>query len=321
MKENNFDNLFNEDKIKKAVRFGMFKAILMMAVIALIIAIIVFVALNSISIKVTEKMSNDNYAYWEDFVKLTVPNGYISSTNDILGFFGGKSTLTISKQVGNRAVKLEDRNVSFSYLPQILQSRGFNRSMGKPAYVGGWSIGQWENGYSRMIFFHPEIAYKEYKNDLGELDNITNEKIIEMGISFDKPYKIDEIQTIFPNINKSWFWIDIDKKDMMDKLKEQAKTYDAKAAYINEYETVGISANFRLNNAETKYTEFLELLNRSKDNRYNRIYKDLESKEYKSASQVPFLGMVVYGTRDDLKKFIGNPHVKASSFGVITSRY
>ncbi|WP_291561051.1 MULTISPECIES: hypothetical protein [unclassified Clostridium] len=41
-----------------------------------------------------------------------------------------------------------------------------------------------------MMFFHTNVDYKEYKNDLAELDKIPDDKLIEIGISFDKPYPI-----------------------------------------------------------------------------------------------------------------------------------
>jgi hypothetical protein len=269
--------------------------------------------------EVTQEMSNKAYRFQEDIISLTVPNGYISKTFDTFGFFSGKSTYTISKQIGNRIVKLEDRQIGFGYFPQFVLSRG----MGKGGYPGEWQVSQWENGYSKMIFFHPQIKYKEYKNDFSELDNISADKIIEVGISFDRPYKIYEMSNILPGISKSWYWIDIDKKDMFDILKKEAKEYDPKACYINEFETVGfnVHATKEFDNTDNKYTKFLELLERSKENKYNRIYKGLMSKGYSNASEVPALGVIVYGTRDELKELIGNPHIKATSFGVIISRY
>lgn len=319
MDENKFDKIFSDENLKKAIREVKLKSTIRTIIISLVVALAVFIILTKVNVRVTQEMSERNYGFQEDFIKLTVPNGYISKSFDTFGFFNGRSTYTISKQVGNRTVKLEDRDINYGYFPQLTLSRG----RGGVVYAGEWSISQWENGYSKMIFFHPEISYKEYKNDLNELDNISADKIIEIGISFDKPYNLNEMNKVLPNINKSWYWIDIDNKDMIDLLKKQAKEYDSRSSFINEFETVGFSVNQRneFDDTDSKYTEFLELLKRSNDNKYNRIYKHLISEGYSNASNAPAIGAIVYGTKDDLKKLIGNPHIKASSFGVIINRY
>jgi hypothetical protein len=45
------------------------------------------------------------------------------------------------------------------------------------------------------------------------------------------------------------------------------------------------------------------------------------TKGYKEYNNAPILGAIVYGTKSELKSLIGNPKIKASSFGVITSKY
>ena len=45
------------------------------------------------------------------------------------------------------------------------------------------------------------------------------------------------------------------------------------------------------------------------------------AKGYKNYYDVPVLGAIVYGTKSELKVLIGNPAIKASSFGIIISKY
>ena len=42
---------------------------------------------------------------------------------------------------------------------------------------------------------------------------------------------------------------------------------------------------------------------------------------FTDSSNVPILGAVVYGTKDELKSLIGNSHIKAASFGVVVDKY
>ncbi len=85
------------------------------------------------------------------------------------------------------------------------------------------------------MFFHTNVDYKEYKNDLAELDKIPDDKLIEIGNSFDKPYPIIDRYNILPaEINKTWHWIDTFSDEDIEKFKDEVDNYDFKACYINE---------------------------------------------------------------------------------------
>ncbi|KAJ51913.1 hypothetical protein BD780_001718 [Clostridium tetanomorphum] len=65
----------------------------------------------------------------------------------------------------------------------------------------------------------------------------------------------------------------------------------------------------------------LKSMENSSNKRYNNLYNELISKVYKDSSSIPVLGVIVYGTKDELKALSGNSHIKALSVGVITDRY
>ncbi|HZK54703.1 MAG TPA: anti sigma factor C-terminal domain-containing protein [Desulfosporosinus sp.] len=174
-----------------------------------------------------------------------------------------------------------------------------------------------------MIFFHPEISYKEYKNDLNDLDKVSGDKLIELGISFDKPYKVADIPTILPNVNKSWYWVDAFGKSDLAQYKTDSRINDAKSTFIRENDVLGVSMKTYNDNDvfNGNYYNLRESLKISKDTKYNEIYNELVTKGYTDSTNVPILGAIVYGTKDELKSLIGNPHIKASSFGVVVDKY
>ncbi|HZK86320.1 MAG TPA: anti sigma factor C-terminal domain-containing protein, partial [Desulfosporosinus sp.] len=232
----------------------------------------------------------------------------------------------------SKPVILENRVSLFGLIPPLF----IGRVQGHPSIAEEWPTDYWENGYRKMIFFHPEISYKQYKNDLNELDKISRDKLIELGVSFDKPYKVADIPTILPNVKKSWYWVDAFRKSDLEQYKTDAKENDAKSTFIREDDVLGVSDH-------VNYSDLLELLKSSKDKKYNEIYNELLTKGYTHAinvpilskdkksegvltqntdsSNVPILGAVVYGTKDELKSLIGNPHIKAASFGVVVDKY
>ena len=69
------------------------------------------------------------------------------------------------------------------------------------------------------------------------------------------------------------------------------------------------------------YDSLLWLLKSSKDTRYNEVYNELVTKGYSDSANIPILGAIVYGTKDELKSLIGSPNIKASSFGVVVDKY
>lgn len=275
--------------------------------------IVIFVA----NAAITFKLSNEMFDYNQSRIKFIVPNGYISKSSDSMGFLVGKGEFAITRNIGNKPVVLENRVSLFGLIPPLFVSRG--RGSGQEA--GEWPIGYWENGYRKMIFFHPEISYKQYKNDLNELDKISGDKLIELGISFDKPYKVADIPMILPNVKRLWYWVDAFRKSDLEQYKADAREHDAKSTYIREDEVLGVSMRQFYDYGFSDYDVLLESLKSSKDKRYNEVYNELVTKGYTDSSNVPILGVIVYGTKDELKSLIGNPHIKASSFGVVVDKY
>lgn len=316
---NELDQIFDEDKLDRAIKVGKRKSTKRTVLISLLVACLVFVLVTIGNTALTINMSNNAFQSLSAYIELTVPNGYISNSVETLGFLGGRSNYTISRTVGNKPVVLEERVQPFGFLPQFIISRG----QGGGQVAGEWPSTYWEYGYNKMFFFLPQITYKEYKNDLADLSQIGNDKLIEVGLSFDKPYTFSELTRILPNANISWYWVDTFTKDDMVRYEKEAKEYDGKATFISEYETLGVDKTppITINTFNSNYNNFLYNLKISKDQKFMNIFNNLNSKGYNDPSKVPILGAIAYGTKDQLKSLIGNPHIKASSFGVITEKY
>lgn len=96
-------------------------------------------------------------------------------------------------------------------------------------------------------------------------------------------------------------------------------------AYKNdlEYEALGVSMGYYpqgIGVFTSQYNVFLNNLKAGQAAKYLEIYNELNNKGYADTSKVPILGVVVYGTKDQLNHLVNNPHIKASSFGVIVDR-
>jgi hypothetical protein len=325
--DNNLDELFNEDKLMKAIRKGKLKSTIRTITISLVVTLLVIAIGSYLNTKISLKLSDQAFKQNQEWVKLTVPNGYISESKDTLGFLGGKGTYKISKVIGNKPVEIQENESVFSYFQnnRLLSFLGLSsnypvtRYQGSGHYAGEWPVNYTQSGYRRMMFFHPEINYRGYKNDLSELDKISDDKIIELAISFDKSYKQVDAQFLLGKIEPTWYWLDVYTKEDMNRFKQDADMYAGAGAYIDEFNAIGV--NVKPKHFDTSYNELLSVLKDPYFKSYNEKYTEMMAKGYKTYSDVSILGCIVYGTKSQLKELIGNPHIKASSFGVITNIY
>lgn len=314
---NNIEDAFDEGKIKKAVR----KAKLLLIFKIIIVSTLVFILGSYVNFKIFVNYSEKAYEANEAYIKASVPNGYISESNDICGFLGGSGTYKVAKNVGGKTIILKDGISLFGIIPPM----NYSRIQGDAYHFSDeWPVSLWEYGYKKMRFFHPELKYKEYQNDLKNIDSIPDGKIIEMGISFDKPYSIREMDIIqhqFNTVNVTWAWLDEFEKSKIDELKDRVNDYDAKANGIYESDIVGISINDKYTiGYDSGYDELLNNLNRSHMTDHKKLYNEIMKRGKTSADDAKVLGIVIQGAKEDLIKLKDNPKIKASSIGIVTDK-
>lgn len=308
------EDIFDEKKMKKAIKKGKRKTIITLV----LVSIIVFVVLNIVNIAVSAYFSQKAFKQWDSYVRLSTPNGYISETVDSKGFLGGQSSYKISKDMKIKSLVIEQKQYQFGLNPTPLISRGSGGSIG----ITGedWQSGYKENGWRELIFFHPDVAYKKYKNDEDLINRMEGDKIYEVGLSFDKPYKQRELP-LFELPEMTWFWIDTYSDRQLKIFQQEAKEYDWSAAFIKENEALGFSTNspvFSTANLDYEYKEFLSLLKTSHSNEHQNAYDIMKDK---NMDDVGILGVVVYGTKNELKEIIKKPVIKASSLGGVIDNY
>ncbi|MGO1369909.1 MAG: anti sigma factor C-terminal domain-containing protein [Senegalia sp. (in: firmicutes)] len=318
MKSNLDDNLEEKNlnqKLKKMKRKSIFKTTIISILISIVVLTIGVFSNIYINIKESEKAQEIENI----LTKLRIPNGYISEASYDFGVLGGNANYKISKEVGPKSVVLRDYRKQYGLLP-IPGSMHY--------YSGVWAVRDneeiapdfWDTGYRKMIFYHPKIKYEMYKNDLEVLDQIPEGKFIEMGISFDKEYDMNDVSIMLADVNVSWVWLDLFTDQYMDEIKYAAQNYDANAAYIPENDILGVSfhridvGTSRVLNSRVE--DLFDLLDKSPIDEYSKIYEKYHDKE-----EPKMLGAIVYGTKDELMKLKDNPHIKATSIGVVEDIY
>lgn len=316
------DNFLDEKKLKRSIR----RAKINLTIKIICISALVFILGSAINNKLSLKYSNMSYEKEEAVVKLTIPNGYISESSDFMGLLGGTSFKKISKNIGGKNVIINDSITKFKINGELaINTYGRANGGGYSNSDNEWPVSTNKYGYKKLRFFHPELDYKEYQNDLDNIDKIPDGKIVELAISFDRAYSIYElnmIQNKLKNVEIKWLWLDEFTNKKMKEYKYEIDNYESKAAGIEEGDVIGIECYnpkyFNKEDYNEKYDELISLLDKSPYINHKELYDEIMERGITSAEDAEILGVVVHGTKEELKEIVGLPIIKASSFGIIT---
>ncbi|AZK47911.1 sigma factor regulator N-terminal domain-containing protein [Paenibacillus lentus] len=66
------------------------------------------------------------------------------------------------------------------------------------------------NGQRKMLFYIPQVDYNgKILNDLSLLQDMDQNKLVEMAISFDRDYTLSELKQMIPGgLTQTWYWVD-----------------------------------------------------------------------------------------------------------------
>lgn len=326
---NSIDDVFDEKKIEKAIKKAKAKLIFKIVIILILVLLIG----GYINLKLCIKYSNKFYESNEAKIQLSVPNGYISEANDTFGFLGGNGTYKISKYIGGKSIDLEEHYSYFGIFPPI----NYTRITGGGYHISGdFPVSIWKNGYKKMRFFNPELNYKKYQNDIDNIDNIPDGKIVEMAISFDKPYKVSDLYLLKNKLMPAkitWIWLNEFTEEKQNEFNYEIENYDSEANGIHESDVIGIEVykdfakdlrkdsyylDMNNNQYNEEYTNIINNLSKSYDADHKKLYEEIMRSGKTSYDDAEILGVVVHGTKEEIKSLINNPIIKATVFGIVT---
>lgn len=178
------------------------------------------------------------------------------------------------------------------------------------------------NGEREMMFYLPLMKYENYLNELPKLNEMDEQKLVELGISLDTNYTVKQIESMLPNgVHPVWYWVDTYstlKPYTEDQMPEGTIPERASSVY-------GFGIHPKDNDvSEKNFIEELEdgiKTNGKYQHEFERIYDYLRrDKEKPDTSDVRILGVVVTGTADSLKALQEQKYVKAAVLGAIVDK-
>ncbi len=344
--EKELDEVFagtGTDGLKSIVKKAKRHSLLRIIIISFIAAGVVLTLYTFFGVKIIYKMETPIQVAVDAFYNISAPNRYIGNMPRYHESFGGKNVFSTYKIIEGRVVYTGHEEYYYGVLQK---DWGSKIGSGSPVILGETTDEESlqlrkynELGQMEMVFFYPFNKYRTYRKDLSLLEQIGPEKHLEMALSFDKTYSIDEVNRMVPkNVTLAWYWIDDLNEAEKENYKntnftdEKGKTSSLDIKWLrSEKSAYGIKA-YDANGAAFKQIKpeqmFIWALESGKkyDTRYQsefeRLYKNLVGSDGKLAGEdIKVQGVVVTGDAGELKSLRGLPFITASSLGVVVDKY
>ncbi|EQB86256.1 hypothetical protein J2Z44_002443 [Clostridium punense] len=315
------------DTIKRAKTFSIIRNIIISLMIFIILSTTFLIAnsfaLNSISHKEMMKLEN--------WFNVALPNAYITGIQSDDRIMVGQLDYVRYRFLGNKAIVDGNYKTSYTYMPLINTTYG-DASEFLFKSGGTYKEFQESRNYSRsgklvMKFYHPLISYNNYINDLQELNNIEKDKLMEISLSFDKAYTIEEVKAMMPdNITLNWCWVDTFSEAEVNNRGNKGP--EGALQVYEEYEVYGIKAiddqGKPIKNPEDR---FINSIIRGKESkgmygRYESLFNVLsKGKTEINKEDLWIIGVVVSGDVETLKTLKNLNYIKAATIGAVADKY
>jgi len=339
MENEKIDDLFDikkmEKSIKKAKRRASWKSVFITVAVLIILIIVGTIANRNITNQLEGPILNSASGFYE----ISAPNKFIGKLERYRGILGGENRYTTYKIIEEKGVYTGDGSYGYG----LFRDENLNRIGIETPILFGDSYSEDdlqkqrynELGQREMVFFYPFIQYDNYRNDINLLDDIGQEKVMEVALSFDKGYSFNEVKKMIPeDVTLSWLWVDdvneenvedfhVPVRDMNNKI------VDTDNLVRSENTVYGVSLfNANGDKQEEPVLNFILNIENGKkykarwQGEYNRLFTTLGGEDEKLAEDdLQYFGAVVTGNPQNLSQLKNLPFIKASSIGVIIDQY
>ncbi|MBD8034324.1 anti sigma factor C-terminal domain-containing protein [Solibacillus merdavium] len=324
--------LFNIEKMKKSIskakRRSTWKTVLISMIVIVVVLFSSILANGFITPLLASPVQNAFYQYNQ----VKGANEFIGVEEFYPGILGGENYYKKYKQVGDRIIYSGEGGYGYGLFRDEVLGRIGSRSTGftvqmdkKPSYN--------ELGQRMMTFFYPQLNYDVVNNDLLLLNEIANDKLVEMALSFDKGYTSSEAMALIPkDITKTWLWVNhieqggklysINYDENQNPLGKLPLTLNGQDAY--GFSVINTDGTF----ADQPAERFISAIDSgAKFNSYwqqefQNLKENIAGEDDKlSVNDLVINGIVVTGTAESLKQLQNLPFIKASSLGVVIDKY
>ena len=308
-----------EGIVKKAKRKSIIRNIAISTITLLIVGALFIVINGQVVNKAHLKAAEANRLLY----KITQPNIHIGGGNFDYGNLAGSYTY-------HKYKKIEDRIIPWGQETRTFNLVGHNKSA--LAVYDEVRVGETEeeyqlynttNGQRMMQFYHPWFEYTTIQNDLDLIQNAPNDAVMEVAISFDQSYSVNEVQEFFNLKNKiTWYWVNdynqSDKEQLKGLHESGSSTSHVYGFNATTLKVEGDGEEIVAQNEED-FLVTLEELKRTGN--YDFIIDRLIENVNQNKKEGIILGVVVTGTKEELLKLKEEKHIRTISLGAVSREY
>lgn len=342
--DKDLDEIFEQDvntDLTKVIRNAKWRSNLRTAAISVVVSLIVWAGGATIINNYTYSLEAPVQIAVSDLNRISAPDRFIGTVTRYHDALSGKNTYSTYKIIEGKVVYTGQGEYSYS-----LFGHDYGNRIGSESPLILWQSQSVEDlnlqryndlGQREMVFFYPFIKYQKYKNDLSLLNEIGDNKLMEVALSFDQAYSVDEVKKLLPkDVTLTWYWVD----DLNEKEKAAHKTKtevdgsgNSKVLNIPDVRSERSAYGIKLYNengepAKQPENDFIRAVINGKENdtrfrgEFQRIFDNLAGSDAKlTKSDLKIQGVVVTGSRQRLETLKGLSFIEASSLGVVTERY
>lgn len=322
------ENFTFKDTVRRAKTLSIIRTITISLMTFIIAAFAVLIS----NVAILNKMENQKKAYLRDWFNVAMPNAYMGNIKFDDKLMIGEIDYVQYRFLGVKPIIDGSYKEEYTYVSLI---NGGDDNMGKYLLESSGQsakdiqeIIKYNNvGKTIMKFYYPSVKYENYVNDLVKLDNIGKDKVIELSLSFDKFYNLEQVKAMLPkNVTLNWYWVDTFNEN--DIVKMSGDKTNASSAILDEYNVYGIKALDRQGKViENPEDIFINTVISGKENKkYRNIYQSLfntlsNGKDKINKEDLKIIGVVVSGDVETLKALKEKNYIKGATLGAVADKY
>ncbi|MGY3188390.1 anti sigma factor C-terminal domain-containing protein [Lysinibacillus sp. TE18511] len=329
------DNLFNTEQMTKTMKKAQRRATWKTIFITFCVLIVTLSAGKIANDAITRFLQSHAQDSFYTLHQVGRANEFIGTTKNYPGILGGEMHYKTFKYIEGKIVPTGDDTYGYGFLrdEKVYEGSIFPLPFGKSGREQDLDVQHYnELGQREMLFFYPFIDYQKMRNDLALLPEMDDHKIMEVALSFDKGYSMQEALAKLPkDVTTSWLWVkDINvTDDHYVKIAKSDGTVEKGDYLLRSEENVYGFSLFNANGevAENPAEQFVRAISsgtRQKSrlqDEYKRLEKEIGGADGLSVNDLVIYGAVVTGNKKTLTSLQDLDFIKASSIGVITDKY
>lgn len=336
---------FNGNKTRKVLQ----KAKIFILIRTVVVSLVVFMLLGIIVViangMMLNRIANNELSNEQLFESVARPNTYMAHSQVNDGFLVGEAEYVTYRIVGNRPVYNGTYQVKYKIIPIVQGLYGTGR--GQLTQIEDENESSYFSYYNKvgnreMKFYHPYIEYGTYQNDLALLEEVGEDKYLEMALSFDRDYSLEEVREMLPDeVKLVWYWVDTYDAEDLNRMKGHyaeligndgqptgEKEYqEPRFLFANQvYGIKGMTSTGEI--IEDPCRSFVEAINAglNRKSRYRsqfkRLYDKLSDDQGKiTEDDIRIIGVVVTGDTASMKVLKDGDYIKASTLGIVIDKF